>query len=135
VVPPNQRMQPDAAARPKISAILECELGTHAIPIYRGGAADAPGVGRARAAHWIDDQHIIQPRDYRIPTANARESGIRALSRGTHPVPGQGITGNARRRHPRAVHPAAVLVGTGSPAAPSDAIPKHASDRRCVQPR
>ena len=45
VVPPNQRMQPDAALRPKIGAILNAGISYTTITIYWCGAADAPGVG------------------------------------------------------------------------------------------
>jgi hypothetical protein len=44
-------------------------------------------------------QRPIQPRDCCGPTANARESGIRPPSRGTHPLPGQASAGNACGRH------------------------------------
>ena len=70
-------------------------------PDLSGGAADAPGVGRARAAHATERQRMIQPRNCCGPTANACESGMRALSQGTHPVPGRAITGNALGRYPR----------------------------------
>jgi predicted component of type VI protein secretion system len=43
---------------------------------------------------------MIQPRDCCSPTANPYESGIRAPSRGRHPLPGQVIAGNAHERHP-----------------------------------
>ena len=49
----------------------------------------------------MNGQRMIQPRDCRGLTANARESGIRAPSQGTHPVPGQAITGKACGRHHR----------------------------------
>jgi hypothetical protein len=44
---------------------------------------------------------MIQPRDCCSPTAIMRESGIRAPSRATHPLPGQACTGNALARNPR----------------------------------
>jgi hypothetical protein len=99
VVPPNQRMQPDAVPATEIVAILAAVSGIMRLRSTWCGAADAQRVGRARAAHWIDDQRPIQPRDCWGLTANACESGIRPPSRGTHPVPGQAITGNARGRH------------------------------------
>jgi hypothetical protein len=94
------------------------------IPIYRGGAADAQLVGRARAAYLWRSQRLIQPGDCCGPTANAHESGIRPPSRATHPLPGQASTGNALGRHPNGTHPAAIVVGTESPAPPSGALPK-----------
>jgi hypothetical protein len=99
VVPPNQRMQPDAVPATEIVAIVRGIMEMKAVPIYRGGAADAQRVGRARATHAMNGQRMIQPRDCRGLTANARESGIRARSQGTHPVPGQAITGKACGRH------------------------------------
>ena len=44
VVPPNQRMQPDAVPATEIGAILAHRFGTHTIAIYHGGAADAQRV-------------------------------------------------------------------------------------------
>jgi hypothetical protein len=44
VVPPNQRMQPDAAARPQDRCDFGSCISKTAIPIYWCGAADAPGV-------------------------------------------------------------------------------------------
>jgi hypothetical protein len=70
-------------------------------PDLSGGAADAPGVGRARVTHAMNGQRMIQPRDCCSLTANARESGIRPPSQGTHPVPGQAIIGKACGRHHR----------------------------------
>jgi hypothetical protein len=102
VVPPNQRMQPDAVPASEIVPIFCGIINPNAIPIAGCGAADAQTVGRARATHAMERQRPIQPRDCCGPTANLRESGIRAPSQGTHPVPGQVIAGNARRRHPRA---------------------------------
>jgi hypothetical protein len=63
------------------------------------GAADARGVGRARATHAMNGQRMIQPRNCCGPTASVCESGMRASSRATHPVPGQASTGNAYGRH------------------------------------
>jgi hypothetical protein len=71
-------------------------------PDLFGGAADAQRVGRARANHVMSGQRMIQPRDCCGPTANACESGIRALSQGTHPVPGQASAGKALARDRRA---------------------------------
>ncbi|MBK9940641.1 MAG: hypothetical protein IPP13_03345 [Kouleothrix sp.] len=101
-------MQPDAVPASEIVPILCGIINPNAIPIYRGGAADAPGVGRARANHGMSSQRMIQPRDYCGPTANACESGIRALSQATHPLLGQVIAGNARERHSNGTHPAAI---------------------------
>jgi hypothetical protein len=78
---------------------------------------------------------MIQSHNCCGPTANAPESGIRAPSRGTHALPGQASAGNARGRHPKGTHPAAVVVGTESRAVPSHAIPGHASARHRAQPR
>ena len=64
-------------------------------PIYWCGAADAQAVGRARANHGMSGQRLIQPGDCCNLTANARESGMRALSQATHPLLGQAIAGNA----------------------------------------
>jgi hypothetical protein len=99
------------------------------------GAADARGVGRARANHGMSSQRTIQPRDCCGPTASTHESGIRAPSRGRHPVPGQGIAGNACGRDPNGTHPTAVLVGMESQERPSDAIAGRASDRHRAQQR
>jgi hypothetical protein len=44
---------------------------------------------------------MIQPRDCCGLTAIACESGIRALSQGTHALPGQASAGNALGRYPR----------------------------------
>jgi hypothetical protein len=98
---PTSACSPTPLRVDEIGAILAHRLGTHAIPIYHGGAADAQLVGRARAAHWIGDQRPIQPRDCCGPTANPYESGIRAPSRGTHPLPGKAVAGSALGRHPR----------------------------------
>jgi hypothetical protein len=122
VVPPNQRMQPDAVPATEIVPILEHRFNRPVITIAGCGAADAPGVGRARAAYLRRSQHTIQPRDCCSLTANARESGIRPPSRGTHALPGQASTWNALGRHPKSTHPAAIVVGTPSQAAPSGAI-------------
>jgi hypothetical protein len=100
-------MQPDAVPASEIVPILCGIINPNAIPIAGCGAADAPGVGRARAAHWIDDQRPIQPRDCRGPTANVPESGMRALSQATHALPGQAITGNALGRYASGTHPTA----------------------------
>jgi hypothetical protein len=81
---------------------LAHRFGTHTIAIYHGGAADAQRVGRARAADAMKRQRMIQPRDCRGLIANVPESGMRAPSRGRHPVPGQAIAGTAYRRHHRA---------------------------------
>ena len=70
-------------------------------PDLFGGAADAQRVGRARAAHAMERQRPIQLRDCCGPTANPCESGIRAPSRGRHPLPGQASAGNALGRYPR----------------------------------
>jgi hypothetical protein len=78
----------------------------------------------------MSGQRMIQPRDCGGLTANARESGIRTPSRGTHPLPGQVIAGNASDRHPKRTHPAAIVVGTESQPVRSHAIPGHASGRR-----
>jgi hypothetical protein len=97
-------------------------------------------------------QRPIQPGDGCGPTANAYESGIRPPSRGTHPVPGQVITGNAYGRHrgerirrPYAwerhcrERPRAPSQGTASDrhrghqrcgGTPSDAIPGRARERQ-----
>jgi hypothetical protein len=61
VVPPNQRMQPDAVPAGEIVPIFCGIINPNAIPIAGCGAADAHGVGRARANHWIDDQRTISP--------------------------------------------------------------------------
>ena len=130
-----------------------------ALPTYRCGAADAPGVGRARAGYAMKGQRPIQPRDCCGLTANPRESGMRARSRGRHPLPGQVITGNALGHHPRArirllswwkrgrnqrlrtrsqtAHPTAITpncvakerIRTPSQAPPSGAIPSGRSAR------
>jgi hypothetical protein len=104
-------------------------------PDLFGGAADAQRVGRARANHVMSGQRMIQPRDCCGPTANACESGIRARSRETHALPGQASTGNARERHPKGTHPAAIVVGTESLRTRSDAVACAACDRHRVQPR
>jgi hypothetical protein len=83
----------------------------------------------------MSGQRLIQPGDCCGPTAIACESGIRAPSRATHPVPGQVIAGNARERHSNGTHPTAIVVGTGSPETRSGAIAGHACDRHHVQPR
>jgi hypothetical protein len=105
------------------------------IPIYRGGAADAQSVGRARAAYLWRSQRPIQPRDCCSLTASTRESGIRVPSRTTHPLPGQVVAGNALGRDANGTHPTAIVVGTGSPETRSGAIAGHACDRHHVQPR
>jgi hypothetical protein len=66
-----------------------------------GAARLNAGVGRARVAAVWRSQRTIQPGDCCGPIANLRESGIRARSQGTHPVPGQAITGKACGRHHR----------------------------------
>jgi hypothetical protein len=83
----------------------------------------------------MERQRPIQPRDCRSLIANACESGIRPPSRATHPVPGQASAGNAFELHPKGTHPAVVVVGMESRAAPSGAIAGRASERRCGQPR
>jgi hypothetical protein len=45
VVPPNQRMQPDAVPASEIDRILNTDFGPTVSAIYHDGAADAPGVG------------------------------------------------------------------------------------------
>jgi hypothetical protein len=60
---------------------------------------------------------------------------MRAPSRGTHALPGQASTGNALGRHPKSTHPAAIVVGTESRAAPAHAITGHASDRHRAHQR
>jgi hypothetical protein len=70
-----------------------------AFPTYRCGAADAQRVGRARANHAMERQRMIQPGDCCDPTANACESGIRAPSRGRHPLRGKAVAGKALGRH------------------------------------
>jgi hypothetical protein len=42
---PNMRMQPDAASRPRDHADFGSIFGSITFSIYRGGAADARGVG------------------------------------------------------------------------------------------
>ena len=128
-------MQPTPLRGHKIVAFLKAGFGPTVFPIYRGGAADGQLVGRARATHAMNGQRPIQPRDCCGPIVIMRESGIRAPSRGTHPVPGQASTGKARERHSNGTHPTAVVVGTPSRAAPSNAITGHASDRHRAQPR
>jgi hypothetical protein len=135
VVPPNQRMQPDAAARPQDRCDFGSCIRKTAIPIYWCGAADAPGVGRARANHGMSGQRPIQPRACCGLTATARESGIRAPSPATHLVPGQASTGNALGRYPRQRIRRSSWWGTESQERPSDAIPGKACDRHRVQPR
>jgi hypothetical protein len=83
----------------------------------------------------MERQRPIQPRDCCGPIVVMRESGIRAPSRATHPVPGQVSAGNARERHSNGMHPTAIVVGTESPGTRSGAIAGHASDRHHVQPR
>ena len=95
------RMQPDAVPATEIGAILNADGGENGVPDRSGGAADAPHVGRAQAAYSCESQRLIQPRDGCNPTANACESGMRAPSQGTHPLPGQAIAGNALGRHHR----------------------------------
>jgi hypothetical protein len=101
VVPPNQRIQPTPFRRRDRSDV-PCYHAVTVIPIDWGGAADAPGVGRARAAAVRRSQRTIQPGACCGPTANAREYRIRPPSQGTHPVPGQASAGNALEPHPRA---------------------------------
>jgi hypothetical protein len=70
-------------------------------------AADAQGVGRARANHVIGGQRMIQPRDCCGPTANAydrasaRHHGQRipCLDRPSPGTPANAITGHASGRH------------------------------------
>jgi hypothetical protein len=78
----------DAVPATEIVAIFRGIMEMTAVPIYRGGAADAPSVGRARANHGMSGQRMIQPRDCCGLTANGCESGIRPPSQGTHALPG-----------------------------------------------
>jgi hypothetical protein len=57
------RMQPDAVPATEIVAILNADGGEKGVPDRVGGAADAPGVGRARATHAMSGQRPIQPGD------------------------------------------------------------------------
>jgi hypothetical protein len=107
----------------------------------------------------MSGQRPIQPGDCCGLTATARESGMRALSQATHPLPGQVVAGNARERHPRhrirplswwernrrerprtvsraahatvvaSNHVATERIRTPSQAAPADAIPSGRSSR------
>jgi hypothetical protein len=86
----------------KIGAILAAVSGIMRLRSIWCGAADAPGVGRARTTHAMNGQRMIQPRDCCSSTANPCESGIRAPSRGTHPLPGQANARNAFERYPKA---------------------------------
>ena len=126
--------------------------GVKTIPVYRGGAADAPGVGRARANHGMSGQRMIQPRDCCSPTANAydrasaRHHGQRipCLDRSSPGTPanaitghasgrhrgGNGIAGNALGRHPRERHPtviASISAGNDCPRRSSWGTPADAN--------
>ena len=76
-------------------------------PIVWCGAADAPGVGRARAAYLWRSQRMIQPRDCCGLTANAydraceryRRERIHCLDKPARGRPSDGIPYRASDRH------------------------------------